>query len=412
MPPAPANPDTRRTSTSRLVSSTSIDDVFAPSQPTSSRPSGPPSPVPDEKPVDPFDALSSFYRTQLDTTQPAGPFASLSSTYGLDSPSQLSRLLSTYGVGALKKQRGRLPTMREALFPSEGLLPAPTPQDEADTLAALESAAWDGTASRAQQAAQLTSSLASSTLAPRLTPALRPVPLPLRSKRAKRCGACRHFLVRPDEKRQGALRFKIRLLALTYVPALVASPLAASFLSTPGLPLAPAPASPAGPGPAPTHVLLTFRNPRYEAVQITLATPGRQAASARRARHARVTLLCPSFEVGATADAWSEALEGVPVAGRPEDGAVPEAGKVWSRGRNWTGVVMEIVAEGGGGGEDEGGMEVPIFVRMEYEAEEAGEGAGYAADARSRERKEKGDKGGKVKRELAYWCVVGVGRVE
>lgn len=91
---------------------------------------------------------------------------------------------------------------------------------------------------------------------------------------------------------------------------------------------------------------------------------------------------------------------------------VAEAGKVWDRGGNWTSVVVEVVG-GAGGGKDggvgtggEGGsgggedaeedadvLEIPVFVRMEYEAE-VGEGEG---------------KGGREKRELAFWVVLGWG---
>lgn len=81
-----------------------------------------------------------------------------------------------------------------------------------------------------------------------------------------------------------------------------------------------------------------------------------------------------------------------------------EAGKVWERGRNWTSVVLEVVCqevrggEGLGVAEDEDVLEIPVFVRVEYEVEVAGEEGG-------------GEKERMEKRELAYWCVIGVGRV-
>ena len=82
-----------------------------------------------------------------------------------------------------------------------------------------------------------------------------------------------------------------------------------------------------------------------------------------------------------------------------------EAGKVWERGRNWTSVVLEVVCqdvragEGEKGGEDDDVLEIPVFVRVEYEVEVAGEEGVM------------GDKERMEKRELAYWCVLGVGRV-
>ena len=81
-----------------------------------------------------------------------------------------------------------------------------------------------------------------------------------------------------------------------------------------------------------------------------------------------------------------------------------EAGKVWERGRNWTSVVLEVVCAVVGGGDEDGRaedadvLEIPMFVRVEYEVEVAGEEGG-------------GEKERMEKRELAYWCVLGVGRV-
>ena len=94
-----------------------------------------------------------------------------------------------------------------------------------------------------------------------------------------------------------------------------------------------------------------------------------------------------------------------------------EAGKVWERGRNWTSVIVEVVpgllpGSTGAGvgvglaeqgeelGEDDDVLEIPVFVRIEYDTEAHG-GA-----------EEKGEgKGGKERREVAFWCVLGVGRI-
>ena len=92
-----------------------------------------------------------------------------------------------------------------------------------------------------------------------------------------------------------------------------------------------------------------------------------------------------------------------------------EAGKVWEKGRNWTSVIVEVVpgllpGSTGAGvglaeqgeelGEDEDVLEIPVFVRIEYDTEAQG-GA-----------EEKGEgKGGKERREVAFWCVLGVGRI-
>ena len=93
-----------------------------------------------------------------------------------------------------------------------------------------------------------------------------------------------------------------------------------------------------------------------------------------------------------------------------ERGKVAEAGKVWEKGRNWTTVVVEVVCqdvEEAGEGEDV--LEIPVFLRMEWEGdamerEEGRGGSGVGESLKGEERKEK--------RELAFWVVVGVGRIE
>ena len=92
-----------------------------------------------------------------------------------------------------------------------------------------------------------------------------------------------------------------------------------------------------------------------------------------------------------------------------ERGKVAEAGKVWEKGRNWTTVVVEVVCqdvEEAGEGDDV--LEIPVFLRMEWEGdtverEEGGGRSSVGGDLKGEEKKEK--------RELAFWVVVGVGRV-
>ena len=149
---------------------------------------------------------------------------------------------------------------------------------------------------------------------------------------------------------------------------------------------------------------------------MTLATPNRTPGR----RGHKVTILCPQFDIGANADKWDEALSSASAIqqrtgrstqrfGDPrfeyvgQEGKVAEAGKVWEKGRNWASVVLEvgIVDVDAGddgeewGSEDEDVLELPVFVRVEWEAEV----------------EERGKEGGKEKRELAYWVVLGLGRV-
>jgi dynactin-4 len=179
----------------------------------------------------------------------------------------------------------------------------------------------------------------------------------------------------------------------------------------------------------PVQFLLTFKNPLFESVKVNLATPAKTPGRFA----SKVTVLCPQFEVHANTDAWEEALR--------EDGGKggerekrrtkaeasegqhqAEAGKVWERGRNWVSVVVEVVPaslrvdgpafmkseeqqkDDGPLREDEDVLEIPVFVRVEWEADAADhEGGAVAASSKDKEVREK--------KELAYWCVLGIGRI-
>lgn len=95
-------------------------------------------------------------------------------------------------------------------------------------------------------------------------------------------------------------------------------------------------------------------------------------------------------------------------------------GKPWNKGRNWTSVVVEVTpgklqaklpgldqqkrleeeVQRERTEEDADVCEIAVFVRVEWEADAAGDGDGKL-----------GERDGREKRELAYWCVVGVGRI-
>jgi len=225
-------------------------------------------------------------------------------------------------------------------------------------------------------------------------------------------------------------------VALSYIPLVTLKPL---IPHPPPTASAPTP-SPSQPQPInlsslhplnPTNFILTLQNHLFDPVSITLSTP---PITPGRFGH-RITLLCPSFEVGANSDVWDEALNtntnlALPSAksrnstntSSESSGAV-EAGKIWAKGRNWTSVILEIVPaslqppivvsgvkDGEGDGEweiedDEDVLEIPIFVRLEYDADVSNEDQ----DERGRGGDEEGK--GVERRELAYWMVLGVGRV-
>ncbi|KAL4928363.1 putative dynactin Arp1 p62 subunit RO2 [Aspergillus undulatus] len=404
-----------------------------------------------------FAALKAFYKDQIAATTTtgvdpgdfAGQFSSPNTLQRIMSIYTQSRLSSLYG-NTNRKSRARPPVMREALTPSEGLS-IPNRDFETAIIRRLASddCGWDGTASLEQRASQSPSA--------RFVENLLPLPTLLRTKRSKRCKSCKHILVKPEFKPQ-SVRYRIRLIALSYIPhptlrPLVLPPSSSSQpQSIPNLnALTPQ---------KPVQLLLTLKNHMFDPIRITLATPsvtpGRVAS--------KVTILCPQFDIGANKDAWSEALE--PVSASPYE-RVAEAGKVWEKGRNWTTVVLEVVpgslpgggklsskpstSPGGGnndtdsdddnGGSDSGSdstpggnlglsgqldwsgqgadpsqqiqpdedvLEIPVFVRMEWDTDspmEGDEGKDALGGAGL------GGAGGGVKRELAYWMVFGVGRI-
>ncbi|CAG7982493.1 unnamed protein product [Penicillium salamii] len=391
-------------------------------------------PAPKEDPTAPpmgadaqFAALKNFYRAQIAETSNS-PNDHLSSDFGFSSPGALNRLMSLYTsssrlgglYGGNKKAKSKPPVMREALTASEGLQIAPK-NGEADIIARLASpdCGWEGVASLDQRKAQAPNA--------RFVGDLLPLPVLLRTKRAKRCKSCKHILVKPETKPQST-RFRIRLIALSYIPLPTLCPLA--FSSSSALPsMAPTPDLDSLSPLRPIHVLLTLKNHMFDPVRITLATPpvtpGRVAT--------KVTVLSPQFEIGANSDVWDEALQGASAtssgdsksAGLGQRG-VPEAGKVWDKGRNWTTVVLEVVpgtlpgssAEGGDGNpettdedvvavaasrKDEDVLEIPVFVHMDWDAD-------AQLDQQNLGKASKADD--KVTRELAYWMVLGVGRIQ
>lgn len=372
-----------------------------------------------------FAALKSFYRNQISETS-SSPSDPLGSDLGFSSPGALNRLMSLYAsssrlgglYGGNKKAKSKPPVMREALTASEGLRIRDTP-DPDPTISRLgsEEGGWESVASIAQRAEQSPDV--------RFVDDLLPLPVLLRTKRSKRCKSCKHILVKPETKPQST-RFRIRLIALSYIPLPSLRPLAlpssSSAASAPTLnpdlnSLAPL---------RPIHVLLTLKNHMFDPVRVTLATPsvtpGRVAS--------KVTVLSPQFDIGPNSDVWDEALQGAsaPITTDPKLRAadkVPEAGKVWDKGRNWTTVVLEVVpgtlpgseADVVGGGSVEGDegsgasrpqvdedvLEIPVFVHMEWDAEAQLEQQNIGKASKPDDL---------VARELAYWMVLGVGRIQ
>ncbi|KAL2194727.1 dynactin subunit 4 [Corynascus similis CBS 632.67] len=378
-----------------------------------------------------FANLKAFYQNQLADPNSADTGLAALGDLGFSSPTSLSRIMSIYTGGSLqdRKAKSRLGAMREALKPDEGLQLAHL--DESAAIETLRSEGHDGTASTTQLVDQ-PPNLGEEHLhgRSRFISELRPIPYLLRTKRSKRCPVCRHIISKPEAKVQ-TTRFRIRLVAGSYIPSIAIRPLSlsttaggggssASGATLPGALLEPL---------KPAHFLLTFKNPIFETIKVTLGapaeTPGRFAS--------KVTVLCPVFEVDANTDVWDEALreggaaggagsgggeKGKRRRGRYDEGSQAnngnqlEVGKIWERGRNWVSIVVEVVPaslrlEQGDAPlrEDEDVLEMPLFVHVEWEGEAGGDDVLESVAAK--------DKGGEAreKRELAYWCVLGLGRI-
>ncbi|KAL8690077.1 MAG: hypothetical protein Q9218_004391, partial [Villophora microphyllina] len=351
-----------------------------------------------ENSVTSFNNLKGFLKTQLSNANPDNPLLTPSGDINYSSPSSIARIMSLYtnlGGGYGKKATQKPAIMRESSSVEEGLR-LTTSRSEIDVITKLRIEGYSSTTNLAQRSSQTHTPCS-------FTSDLRPIPMLLRTKRARRCRTCRHILVKPEPKVEST-RYRIRLLARNYVPTLNIKALHTSALQRPVdlnniRPL------------QTSQFLLSLRNPVFDPVTVTLATP---TLTPGRWGH-KVTILCPQFDIDANADAFDEALDtntsqqkagarSTKRFGDPkfehvgQDGKVAEAGKVWERGRNWISVVVEVgvadvYADGGEvwGEEDEDVLEIPVFVRVEWEAE----------------LEEKGKEGDKEKRELAYWVVLG-----
>jgi dynactin-4 len=354
-----------------------------------------------------FSNLGAFYKSQLEVQTPSNPFSPHDLNFS--SPSAYSRIMNLYSSTSAKKQkRGKVAPMREAASDLEGLVVHSAASDTA-AIERIKKDGWSSALSQTQKLAQPDPNIQSED-------ALRPVATLLCTKRSKRCRSCRHIVSKPESKITST-RYKIKLLALSHIPRLslrALSTMNPSIPSTPGGSSTPHSSfsySSLRSGIA-THFILQLSNPLFDSIRVTLATPSTTPGKVQT----RVTILCPQFEVGANTDVWDDALSSSAPSekrGTATDGQI-EAGKVWERGRNWTSVVIEVIPGflkpiAGFGeqqeelDEDDDLLEIPIYVRMEFETEANAEERGLG-DSR-------GSKGEKVRREEVFWTVVGAGRI-
>ena len=397
---------------SAISSSTSLDDDPTVNDPEEDETSATPKAQTTLNNEARFKSLKSFYKTQIAETSSSSSDSLMGPEMGgfYSSPNALNRIMSLYtsGVSGLhgansKQAKSKPPVMREALTEKEGLQ-ITGPDSEDAVIRKMASDGWEGLASSEQRWFQRPGT--------RFVDDLLPLPVLLRTKRSKRCKSCKHILVKPEFKPQST-RFRIRLIALSYIPLVSLRPL---------VPLAPNPPIDleALEPLKPVQFLLTLKNPMFDPIRVTLATPSVTPGRVST----KVTILCPQFEVGANTDVWDEALQSGsmpdPRSSRSGFEKVAEAGKVWDKGRNWTTVAMEVVPGSLPGlsqgntsasetadavGEDDDVLEMPIFVRLEWEGEAGTEDMGTRSDAKKQETET-------AKREVAYWMVLGVGRIK
>ena len=135
---------------------------------------------------------------------------------------------------------------------------------------------------------------------------LRPLRIPLHSKTSKRCPTCTHILIKPEQKAQ-SVRYKIKLVAANYLPAIT---IALPHLS------APSTKKPKEDGNVVGDMLagktyafhLALTNPLYDPIQVRLSVQRMHVSSAGpdKARRPPFAISLPTtpFPIAAFAEAW------------------------------------------------------------------------------------------------------------
>ncbi|KDR82871.1 hypothetical protein GALMADRAFT_238503 [Galerina marginata CBS 339.88] len=231
---------------------------------------------------------------------------------------------------------------------------------------------------------------------------LKPLRIPLHSKRSKRCPACTHILIKPEQKAQ-SVRFKIRLVAATYLPAIAVSlPHAQRFeaeAAKKSLGKSTAAAADddknmaAGMHAGKTYPFhLALSNPLYDPIQVRLSVqrmhvstaPAKDGGSTEKARRPpfAVSLPTSSFSVAAFAEAW-EYEDDDEMFGIDDDDELPGRGgkETDSRGKVRTVGVLErranVTLVGGEvviGKEARGNVKFNMLVSYTYHSDDPPEG--------------------------------------
>lgn len=154
---------------------------------------------------------------------------------------------------------------------------------------------------------------------------MKPLRIPLHSKRSKRCPACTHILIKPEQKAQ-SVRYKIKLVAANYLPAItialphlnkptVTSDAAKRALMKISPQLVDDGTTPRGLVAGKTYPFhLALTNPLYDPIQVRLsvqrvhvtATTANGGAPSEKARRPPFAISLPTshFPIAAFAEAW------------------------------------------------------------------------------------------------------------
>ncbi|KAI0344415.1 hypothetical protein BDW22DRAFT_1326981 [Trametopsis cervina] len=152
------------------------------------------------------------------------------------------------------------------------------------------------------------------------TEELKPLRIPLHSKKSKRCPSCRHILIKPEQKAQ-SVRYKIKLVAANYLPAITVSLphmhalLAQMKRTAKSVQLSDFEHSMQAGKTYPFQ--LSFTNPLYDPIQVRLhvqrsapavtdSISAEDSAAAEKARRPPFAVALPSaaFPIAAFAEAW------------------------------------------------------------------------------------------------------------
>ncbi|CAJ0749713.1 19787_t:CDS:10 [Entrophospora sp. SA101] len=149
---------------------------------------------------------------------------------------------------------------------------------------------------------------------------LQPQRTHLRTKRVKRCRQCRHILIKPEQKAQST-RFKIKLIALAYIPKI-------TIMSLPKLILNQT-----------TQIILKFSNPLYEEAILDL--------DVQDVEFGKIKVLAPHFSIAPYNEVWEyDEQDSIPSKSRSQISGTPKSDiGIYERRSNSTSIILEITPE-------------------------------------------------------------------